>query len=213
MLTEEEKKRTLDYETFQAEIDRIRREPERKWWESAALMTLLTAVLTAIVTIFGGYLTQYLSRSNEFSLEVAKTELGSKREFLKETYTILSTLLKADEDRLALAQGKYDSLSEKKRREISEATNEADNTWRIKKAYLEFQIFLYYGKTPDIVNAWKETSTAIQSYGDCIEKTFDTYQSSNAPADSCKKEAELANQANGRLRDKITSEYREQVFR
>ncbi len=213
MLNDEEKKRVLEYERFQAEIERLRRKPESNWWDSAALMTFLTATLTAIITIFGSYLTQYLSRSNEFGMEVAKTEFANKREFLKESFTIISTLLKANEDRLALAQGTYDDLPEKKRREISDATNEADNIWRIKKEFLEFQIFLYYGQKPEIVNAWKDAKNATQSYGTCIEKMFNQYQNSVAPADTCKKEAEAATQAHEKLRDKLTNEYRQQVFR
>ena len=213
MLNDEEKKRVLEYETFQAEVERLRRKPDSKWWDSAAFMTFLTATLTAIITIFGSYLVQYLSRSNEFGLEVAKTELVNKREFLKESFTIISTLLKANEDRLALARGIYDDLPEKKRREISDATNEADNTWRLKKEFLEFQVFLYYGQKPDITNAWKDAKSATQAYSDCIEKTFSSYQNNVAPVDACKKEAEAAARAHEKLRDKLTNEYRQQVFR
>ena len=213
MLNDEEKKRVLDYEIFQAEIERLRRKPDSNWWESAALMTFLTATMTALITIFGSYLVQYLSRSTDFGMEVAKTELVNKREFLKESFTIIATLLKANEDRLALAQGIYDDLPEKKRKEISDATNEADNTWRIKKEFLEFQVYLYYGRKPDLITAWKDAKSATQSYNNCIEKTFNQYQHSVAPADACKTVAFAAIQAHEKLRDKLTNDYREQVFR
>ncbi len=215
MLTEEDKKKAVEYEEFYSQIHSIRNPSSggKKWWEAPVFGSLMTAVLTAVITIGGGYFAQRLMKSNEFELDLFKSELTKKREFLDTTYNFIAEMMKANEERLFFAQGRYDEIPAEKQNELVNATNQADAQWRTKRESAEFQVYLYYGKRPDIVNGWRDARTAIQQYCDCAEKAYLEFQEKKAPGNICQAEARQASQQQNVLRDLMTNEYREQVFR
>lgn len=178
MLTEEDKKKALEYEEFYAQINALRNPSSggKKWWEAPVFGSLMTAVLTAIITIGGGYFAQSLMKSNDFEQDLFKSELAKKREFLDSTNNLIADIMTANEEGILFAQGKYDEFPTEEQIARRNEANKASDQWNKKRESAEFQVSLYYGNRPDIVKSWKDTRKVIDEYCDCTAKIYEKFQ-------------------------------------
>jgi hypothetical protein len=213
MLTEEMKDEILRNEGLIARILEIRNPRlDKKWWESAVLASLLTAIVTATITIGGGYVLQSSAKSRDIKEERFEFERNKKREFLARAYDLIAQTLKSSDDRLALAKGVYDNFRKEKLTSIAEGTNLADARWRSEREPTEFYVYLYYGNKKEMLDAWNTTRASIQAYCDCAEEIYERYQSKQAPPTACKERIDTIAPALETFRKLVADDYRAEAF-
>src|SRR6266566_4049553 len=97
-----------DYESQIARILEMRKQPQppKRWYESSTWVGSVTAIITLVLTS----VTSYVNQGRELRLSHRTTHAAAMRDAAIEAHTLLGTMLKANEERLLLAQGKMDPL-------------------------------------------------------------------------------------------------------
>ena len=209
MITEEMMKEILTNEEFVSQIVKQRNPSETSaWWKSTLATSVITALVTAIITITGSYVAQSSIKNKEISQARFEYEQNKKREFITRVWELIADAQRAGEDRLVLAKSKYDAFKKARRDAITATTNISDANWRTERDPTESFIYLHYNNREDIINAWQQLRSALQEYCDCAENTYNKFNGSKAPIDSCVGEYKKYSDAKIQFRSLIIDEYR-----
>lgn len=200
----------LAQEKLVAEIQEIRSPSVRKrWWESAAVVTSLTALGTVLITAIAGHMTQMSAKEREQVIAEQAQQLQLQRESLAKISTILAEMQRANGDRLDFAYGRYDGLSQEQRVALIQFTNEVDQRWRIERANGEFLVKLHFGADSTNTTAWTAAHGALHRYTLCAAEAYNRYVSSVSPVDTltCAESRGNAEQALDDLRNRLIAKH------
>ena len=172
----------------------------RRWYDSAGLM----AVAAALVTSVGSY---WLKTRDD----VAKrqdAQLEQMRSAATEANSLMATMLKANEERVLMARGKFDNVPTDQRREISRNTNHLQQQWRQKREDLELGLLLTFADEPRVVSAWSNARRSLDTLTVCVEQAFVRYQHDTAPPSICDRERSTTLDAVQEFRGQLISGYK-----
>jgi hypothetical protein len=175
----------LEGERLLEEILRLREPPKRPWWEATGLMTSATAILTILITSIAGYLTQQALRTRETDLLIYQEAAKSGRETARQANAAIVNVLKLNEERLAIAEGRMDALSDGQLQEIVRATNKLQEAWREDRNNIDMDIYLAFDSQGGARKAWAEVRAAAEAQIACVESVYTRAQRYHAPRDAC----------------------------
>lgn len=204
----------LEHEEFVNKLYEVRYPREvKRWWDSPFLSSLVTVIVTATLTIGGGYLAQMSTKNQEMRVARLEQHRNKRQESIISIYSLLAKIIKAADDRVYLAEGNLDNkLSEKDMKAIVDTTNVADADWRLNRDTMEMNIYLYYGNHQSILESWKYLRFSIQKYWDKAEMIYINNEGESvAPQGVCKEEAIKAQEALIKFRDLIATQYQQEI--
>jgi hypothetical protein len=200
----------LDHERTVAEILRIRSQGHRspRWWETAAVLSSITAVLTVAVTSAASYFSQRAIRLQEHTLAQSDTRARQARDAITQSYDLVSQVLRTADTRLRVARGEYDQLAEGQLRSLIEESNRLEIRWQQEREPTEMLVFLYFGSGSDVQQQWSALRGAVQSLIDCADRIYLAHQADRAAAASCSTEQRTATTALVATRDAMVGAYK-----
>jgi len=198
----------LKHEQFMAEVLRLRQtEKPKAWWETAGVVPAVMAVLTVLVTSVTGYLSQRGLKETEALLTSVRERGQLEREAAKRASSAIAEMLKANDERLRLAHGDFDSLAVDKRDEIAEGTNKLQERWRLEREDLDMDLFLVFAPSSGVFDSWQGARRAIEVETECVENAYAAAQKRRAPEDVCRTFADATAKAVASLREHIRGDY------
>lgn len=188
-----------------AEVARLWNPPKKtRWYESAALIGLLTLGFTSAFSFF----TQRLYKKDETRLALQKARLEQSQIAVTQLGGLIAGLLLAADDRAAMAQGRYDDLDTTYLRRIRDSSDVADNRWRIGRHTSQGVLQFYFAGDEAVLGSWESTRDMLQRYADCAERVYREFIRSRAPPDACLPERDSAVTAVNALNHELLRGYR-----
>jgi hypothetical protein len=129
------------------------------------------------------------------------------RAAIDRTNAIVADMLRANDDRLLLAQGRMKALPFDSVRRIVAGTNRVQDQYRRQRELAELSTSLAFAKFPSVVDAFSRSRLALEAYTECAESTYLSAQKRIAPANSCARERDSAFGSTGDLRAKFLQAY------
>lgn len=181
--TTEQWKQVTDYEKQIAHIEELRRGPHQKWYESTLWVGSLTAIVTLVLTAALGYLSQESLTTRQEKQARRTQHAAAIRDAMINAVALLSTMFKANEERLLLMEGKMDVLPDAERDSIRRNTNAIQQRWRGERDKAALLLYLYAGPKAD--TEWTTMSVQLEKYTACIEDAYASYDQRIAPDTTC----------------------------
>ncbi len=184
-LTPDQWARIHEYEEHIARVLEQRRgsRPRRPWWKLSPWVGSITAVVTLVFTALVGYVSQASLKGIELELSLRSAHAAAMRTAMIDAYALAGSMLKINEERVLLAQGKLDALPSAERDSIARNTNRIQQQWRSERERAAILLFLYPG--PNVEALWRVLREAVEDHTTCVEGAFIAYQRTRAPDTIC----------------------------
>ena len=208
-ITAEEWQAAKAHEERIAEVLEIRNRKKgpKQWWESAGLMTIISSAVGALLG-FGG---SYVLKGRELESERAALRITAMGQAITTANDLLAGMLKANEERVLTATGRFDKLDSLQRRAITRGTNEIQQQWRRDRENVEMSVLLSFADEPAVPAAWSAARDSLERYTTCVELAFVQYQRARAPDDICSKEHSSTTMALKTFRTLLSTTYMKEV--
>lgn len=187
-----------EYEAQIARIEELRKGPPKRWYESTTWVGSVTAIITLVLTAVAGYVSQTSLTQREQRLNRRSAHAVAMREAMINAIVLLSTMFKANEERLLLVEGKMDALPPRERDTIARNTNTIQESWRGDRDKAGLLLYLYAGSKAD--TEWTAMSDHLERYTKCVEDAYNAYQGKVAPDTVCAVRKSSAQDAMSTLR-------------
>ena len=183
-LTHELREAILDQERFVSDLLKTRSGTKR-WWESPFITSALVAVLTATLTSVFGYQVQRSVQTFQLRMQRDEAESSLRRATMQGIVAQATGLVKANEDRVDLARGKYDALSNEQIAGIVQNTNDVGRLWRRQQDSVGFVVSLLFSNGGEPPPEWHSMLRAMERFTVCSSVVPRQYQGRHAPDTSC----------------------------
>jgi hypothetical protein len=165
---DELRKQVLEYEDLMAEIDKRRNPSSKKpWWESAGVLSSLTAVLTVALTSLAAYYTQKSMKEKDFLTEQSKSNYESEVSTVNAAYVLANETMYWAGERDRLLWGDYRSFSPEQKKILVDSVNASDTKWRRGRAEQRVGLGLLFGNDPVVLGAWDSAVSHLNEYTSC----------------------------------------------
>jgi hypothetical protein len=169
VISEEERRKILEYEGLVTEVNRMRSPSSpKKWWESTAVITSATAVLTVALTAYAGFLSQRSLRANDVEVQRAQAMYQQEVAVLQSAHLLATESLHyADERSRVQTTPQYKALDVAQQNQIIDSVNVADDKWRKGRQTSKVGLELEFGDDRPILDAWDSLSARVNNYANC----------------------------------------------
>ena len=168
MISEDEQRNLLQYEEFVAELNKRRNPSSRKvWWESSAIISSVTAVVTVALSAIAGYSSQRLLRDNEVATKQAQETYQQEVAVLQAAHLLANEAVHYSYERSRLLDGEYDALDLKQKSTLTDSVNAADAKWRQGRQSSRVGLELEFGDNRAVMAAWDSVTSQINRYANC----------------------------------------------
>lgn len=172
MISDEEKKKILEYEDLFSEISKRRNPKSNKgWWEAPGVLPSITAVLTVALTSLGAYCTQSRLRENDMVIQQSKAAYESRVAALQSAHLLASRSFHWASERARLRVGDYVGLPDDQKKPILDSVNVSDFRWRQGREQEKVGVELGFGRKPELIRAWDTTVARLNQYASCTAAT------------------------------------------
>ncbi|MEO7181864.1 MAG: hypothetical protein ABI141_13565 [Gemmatimonadaceae bacterium] len=146
-----------------------RRNPRstKTWWESTAIISSATAVLTVALTAYAGYVAQRSLRTNDVATQRAQATYQQEVAVLQAAHLLATESLHYADERSRVTSGEYSSLQEVQRRRVIDSVNASDEKWRKGRQTSKVGLELEFGDDRPILASWDSLSARIDRFANC----------------------------------------------
>jgi len=168
MIPEADRQSALEYEKWIADVIRHRTPAtEKRWWESAGLISSLTAILTVALTSIAGYYTQSALRKAEERTHQTLAEYEREVAVLQGAHTLAAEATHYATERNRIRNGTYKQLSTAQIKGLVDSVNAADTKWRQGREINRVGIELQFGEAGAVLQAWDTLAQRLDKYATC----------------------------------------------
>lgn len=167
-MSDEDQRKALEYEQWFASVSKVRKPQTRSsWWESAALISSVTAVLTVALTSIAGYHSQRLLRDNEDALRKRDRAYEQDVAVLQASHSLATESAHYATERSRIATGMYSGLSAAQIRTLIDSVNAADTRWRQGREIQRVGLELGFGERSSVLVAWDTLVHRLDAFATC----------------------------------------------
>jgi len=168
MISDKDREEALNYEDLIAEIQKRRNPPSRKaWWESAGLISSMTAVLTVALTSGAGLLVQRALREQDLAAKHSDESYARQVATLQSSHSLATESAHYATERLRIADGTYGKLSHEQLVALVDSVNVADTRWRQGREVQRVGIELQFGPGGDVLMTWDSLTSRLDRFATC----------------------------------------------
>jgi len=168
VITDDDRRKALEYEQWITEILKQRSPPSRKrWWEAVGLVSAITAVLTVGVTTVGGYFSQSALRREELRGRLNSEEYQQEVLVLQRAHSLATESAHYAAERYNIRTGRYDQLGPQQKQVLVDSVNAADTHWRQGRDMHRVGLELQFGEAAPVLQAWDALALKMDRYATC----------------------------------------------
>lgn len=168
MITDADWDDALKYEERLARLLAVRSPTATKaWWQTSALLSAATAVLTVAVTSIGSYFSQASLREAEVARQRSHDTIETEVDALTTSTSMAADAIHYTDERAHLARGDYRALKPDQIHRLIDSVNASDTRWREGRGLARVLLGLRFGGFPVIVAAWDSLAKSVDRYSQC----------------------------------------------